>query len=403
MVRGFLDWFRDSTERNGVSVVGGLFTIPLDARWNGARKRSSSARSRAAPLLDAYIGDEANSLVEVAVADVVRATPQYSPITFVGRKGSGKSVLLQSLATRLLKVHSRQEVCVYSGADFSRAIGLAQETNDLTNFRERWRAWAAVMIDDLQQLVGKDHAQEELTYILDAFADPPRPLVLSLPRPAAEISGLQAGLVSRIQGGLVVPLHPPGPEARLEIVRRLTQAQQLNVSSEVLLVLGQHRPAEAEAIGSSRSSKALPAFKLPAFNVERTARMLKRLKSAAAELDPQPEILDLTQVREILGSDLFGTPPDLRSITSAVAKYFDQPVEDLHGPARRKELVRARGVAMYLARRLTGKSFSLVGKHFGNRDHTTVLHAYRKITDLVQHDAGLRKAVEDLTTQFSGT
>jgi chromosomal replication initiator protein len=379
-------------------VVGGLFTIPFDPQRSPAGKRTS--RSRSLPLIREYIGDDANALVEVAAADLVRPSHDYSPISFVGRKGMGKSLLVQGLAARLMTIHNRREVYLYSGTDFARAVGLAYETNDLTELRRRWSSAAALIIDDVQQLVGKTAAQEELTYVLDAFGSPPRPLVLSLSRPPTEIAGLQAGIASRILGGLVVPLHAPGPEARLEIVRRLAMVHQLNLAPEALLVL-----AQRQVVGRDGDDEGGPADQSVAarFSVERVAQLLGRLRSVLADEEPLPEPLDLPTVRQILGRDLMGSPPDLRSITSAVAKYFDQRVEDLHGPARRKELVQARGVAMYLARRLTSKSLGQVGKHFGNRDHTTVLHACRKTAQLVEQDAALRKAVEDLTTQFTGT
>ncbi len=392
-------------------MVGRLFTYPLGAQPTTARKRSSSTRPRAVPILDEYIGDGTNALVQVAVSDLVQSAPRYTPISFVGPKGIGKSVLLRAITTRLLQIHPKQEVLFYSGSDFVRAVGLAHETNDLVNFRQRWRKVAALILDDLQQVAGKVHAQEELVHAVDAFMDSPvpRPLVTSLSRPPPEISGLQEGLISRILGGLVIPLQSPGPEARLEIVRRLAAAEQLSLAPEVLFLLAQRSdsPREDPDLDSRDPlGQAAPPDGNPptprGFSVDRLARLLRQLRKEVARLESAPASLDLPLVRELLGPDLLGSPPDLRSITSAVAKYFDQRVEDLHGPARRRELVQARGVAMYLARLLTQKSLGQVGKHFGNRDHTTVLHACRKTQELVQQDAALRKAVEDLTTHFMG-
>ena len=330
-----------------------------------------------------YIGDDENGLVRVALATLLEAECPYCPVTLVGGTGLGKTLLACGLAGNLRARGESREILLYSGADFSRAVGYAAETNHEREFRRRIAEAGGLIIDDAQQLAGKPRPQEELIMAINRFVRQRLPMLLTFRRPPTETSGLLPGLASRIVGGLIVPLLPPGSAARAVLVERLARRMKLAIGSGVEDEL-------AGSLASAAARRSTITRKSP--TVPQLQAALERLQAAGGNAEQQT-----------LEAHLAAQQPDLSDISAAVARYFDQSLADLHGPLRRKELVQARSVAMYLARQLTDKSLGQVGQHFGNRDHTTVLHACRKTEKLIQQDAAVRKAVEELAAQFSGT
>lgn len=364
-------------------MAAGLFTIAFDMQHAASSRGTSPALRRCRSEEHEYVGDAANALVRVAVEDLLSATPRYCPVTFVGPTGLGKTLLACGLAGSLRGRGEAREVLLYTGSDFSRAVGYAAETNDEQEFRQRIAEASGLIIDDAHQLAGKTRGQEELIVAMDRAREQHVPLVLTLARGPSE-TGLLPALASRITGGLVVPLEPPGLDARGELVRRIASGHQQALAPEALDAL----LAPLTKQRSSRPSQArLQPFGL---TVPQLRIAVEQLLQAGDEQDAERRVAAYLAARQ----------PDLRSISSAVARYFDQRVEDLRGPARRKELVQARGIAMYLARQLTAHSLGQVGKHFGGRDHTTVMHACRKTQELIEHDDAIRQAVADLAAQF---
>jgi chromosomal replication initiator protein len=359
----------------------GVFALQFD-RGGGARRGTPPGHVGPAAFAE-YIGDGETILVRIAIERGL-SEPAYQPLVFVGPAMRGKTMLARGVWERLHAALSPKEVLFYSGAAFSRACGLAAETNTIPEFRRRLQNAAALVVDDLHQVARKPLAQEELIGTIDHLLAQGRPVVATMRQLPAETEGLQPLLASRLFGGLVVPLKIPGPAARREILRRLAVMYSVQLDDVALDYLAGAEAPQAEV--RSHASR---------WSVPQLARTFQRLRDAAGDGS-----LDVSVIHHVLGEELAAGQPDLRTISSAVARYFDQTAEDLRGPARRKELVQARGVAMYLARQLTQKSLGQVGKHFGNRDHTTVLHACRRTEQLMQHDATVRKAIEELTSQF---
>lgn len=350
-------------------MVSGVFSIPLDAP-SAATKRASRLGPGAPSPLHEYLGDEENVLARLAAQTVLDEPLRFNPLVLVGPTGVGKSHLALGLFERWKEAHHDSKAIATTGADFARAYAEAVDTDSLTDLRERFQAAHLLLIDDVQELSGKRAAQQELQYLLDVLLTEGGRVVATARQSPGEIPLFSEGLASRLSAGLCVPLAAPGRLARRAILAKLAALHEAALTEPALGIL-------AETLTGT-----VPMLNHALAELDHASRHGKREIDAAA-------------VREFL-ADQQDQRPTLRSIASVVARYFHLKTADLKGPGRRTGVVQARSLAMYLARRLTAESLEQVGQHFGGRDHTTVLHACRKMGDLVETDDDTRHMVEEL-------
>ncbi len=399
-----------------MNLVGGVFTIDFAGPRPGSFR---VATSQPAATSDAfYVGDARCALVRVAVEALLAPQPTYPLVVLHGPTGSGKTLLARGITGLLQQGTSETLPLAFSASAFARACGLALETNSLPDFRQSFDSIRALIIDDVHLLVDKPNPQEELVYALDRCCDQQIPVVLTMRHAPQQEPGLLPALASRLIGGLDVPLQAPGPDGLRELAVRVAAEQGARLPAATLDEL----VAWGTGAGAAPGSAGKPALAPRQPSIPQFMRVVTRITQAfVLDAADQPDahfhrhdaghvhknsaephtVVNSQQLRHLLDQELEATQPELRTISATVAKYFDQKLEDLRGPARRRELVQARSIAMYLARLLTGKSLGQVGKHFGNRDHTTVLHAYRRIQRLIQQDDAVRKAVDDLASHFA--
>jgi chromosomal replication initiator protein len=368
---------------NGVWVVSGVFSIPLEAY----RSRSNEASGQASPRgleLREYIGSDENRLVEFAVQSLFSGHSQYNPIVFFGSTGTGKTLLALGLADRWRHEHPRHRVIATSGIDFARSFANAVDTDGLSAFRAKSRSVDLLVVDDVHLLHAKRAAQEELARLLDALVAREVPILATAARSPAMDDRFVPALCSRLSAGLLVPLDAPGQPARRMLVHRFAELYDVELTDAAIDLL---------AAGSTERENdrlTVPELCHAVLQLGHLARVGKRT-------------VDIENVRLFLDDQAEERKPDLRSITNKVAKYFSLSTRQLRGPSRRRHVVRARGVAMYLAWNLTNNSLENVGRYFGNRDHTTVLHACRRVQSLQQTDPVITKAVDELSGQLSRT
>jgi chromosomal replication initiator protein len=226
----------------------------------------------------------------------------------------------------------------------------------------------------------KPAAQDELGSRIDARTQDDRPTVLTSRRLPTEIRGMRPLLASRTVPGLTIPLSIPCGETRLQLLRELCACHELDLNSSMIQWLDQRLDS-----------------RLPARMLEAAVKQIV-LWSRMHEQNPTMEALE--HAIQVVGSE---EEVGIAEIASSVAKYFRLRQSDLRSSSRKQNLVRARSLAMFLGRRLTSKSMQQIGEYFGGRDHTTVLHAIRKVEGLLDREADLRRAADEIQESLCAT
>jgi chromosomal replication initiator protein len=265
---------------------------------------------------------------------------------------------------------------VYTTAlDFARELNDAIETQAVEDFRDRYRRTSLFIVDDVGHLAEKLTAQRELVSMLDALEEDGTRAVLTAAAAPGQLPGLIPPLVSRLVGGLTVPLMRPAPGTRLEIVRRLAALRAIELEDSLIKVIADGLEGTVpELFGALVQLELSTQF-------EETA-------------------IDAEKIRQYLAQRNGATPPSLHEITLATARHFSLRVTDLRSASRRRAVVTARGVAMYLARTLTGMSLQQIGRYFGGRDHTTVSYGCSTTEKLLETEPSIREAVQQLQQRW---
>jgi len=320
--------------------------------------------------------------VEVALREFRSAEPGFPLTTFRGGRGVGKSLLAHGAARLLATHHPRGTVSIYTGSTFCQAVGLAIETNSLGEFRRRLRSRGPFVLDGIHRLVGRLAAQEELLGLLDSFHSRGVPVVITEHQNGNRGTLLEP-ISSRLSAGLLLPVTVPGLAGLAELARWTAARFGSSLSPSVCQQLASiYLEGQLAGIDANRSTgKFLRVL----------ATYLERLRESRSE----------TQALRDLPDCLPQAAPSPRQIVSHVAQYFDITPQALRGPSRQRQLAQARAIAIYLTRQITGKSLQEVGRYFGHRDHTTVLHACRKAQRLVKEDPFFRQTVEEITGELS--
>jgi chromosomal replication initiator protein len=362
-------------------VSSGVFSIPLHVTAAGTRAQRASDK-RSGPTLREFIGDDQNYLVPFVADAILSSEVRFNPIVLHGPTGTGKTFLARGLVHFWSSRHSKRTAVITSGTDFARDYANAVVTDSVPDFRQRYRSAAMLLIDDLDRLHEKVPAQNELTTTLDELVRDHSQVLVTMKNAPLETGGLTPTLASRLSGGLSVPMVTPGQAGRRAILAQLLELHGVRLTGEAMELLVRcllTAPAGASAFAD-----------------------LNQMVMGLLALAPgETKQFDVDDLQPWLEQQQAARAVPLKSITRQVSKYFHLHVGDLKGPARQQRVVRARGVAMLLARQLTGKSLEQVGRHYGNRDHTTVLHACRKTEELVATDPEIRQAWDELNKELT--
>ena len=352
-------------------MVDGVVDIPLPGRAiESAAKQGGTLAARH------FLAGPENYLVEVAVRSVIEGPSNgYNPLVFCGPSGTGKSHLAHGLAAAWKARDRRQRVVCTTAVDFARELADAIETQAVDEFRLKHRGADFLVVEDLGMLAtrksGKLNAQEELIHTLDALVAEERWMIVTASVSPAALPGILPALQSRLMAGLLVPLSPPGVEARLAILEQMAAIRDIPLPGPVAHVLAEGLAATAPELAGSLVQLAAPA-----------------------KLQKDP--FDLEAARRYVAKRNGKRRPSLHEIALATAQHFSLRLADLRSPVRRRALVVARGVAVYIARQLTEDSLERIGGYFGGRDHSTVMHSCRKTEELIGCDPAVREAVEQV-------
>ena len=330
------------------------------------------------------IGDS-NRLAHAAALTVAEMPAQaYNPLFICGPPGVGKTHLLSSIAGLLLSHNPGLSVRATTGEAFTNEFLGALSGGRTDGFKTSFRQVDVLLVDDVQFLERKVKTEEEFFHTFNALYDSGRQIVLSSDRPPQDLQALEDRLRERFEAGLVADIKPPELATRLAILRKRADHDHIELEDPLAL----HAIAERVTLNVRALEGAL--IRVVAFS-SLTGRPLT-VELAREVLDglypPAPQ----TERRG---------PRSVLEIQTAACEHFGLSCEELLSSARTPRIAWPRQVAMYLARELTGESLPSIGRHFGGRDHTTVLHAWRRTTARIADDDASREAVEKLCSQLS--
>ena len=322
---------------------------------------------------DNFVVGKPNELAHAAarrVAEAARVT--FNPLFLYGGVGLGKTHLMHAIAWHIRKQQPDRRVLYLSAEKFMYQFIRALRYKHTMGFKEMFRSVDVLMIDDVQFISGKESTQEEFFHTFNALVDQNRQVVISADKSPSDLEGMEERLRSRLGWGLVADIHPTTYELRLGILQAKAERQQsVKIPDKVLEYL---------------------AYKITS-NVRELEGALNRLV-AHAELVGRPVTLDSAQelLHDLLRANDRRVTID--EIQKKVAEHYNIKIADMHSARRSRSVARPRQVAMYLAKQLTARSLPEIGRKFGGRDHTTVMHAVRKIDELCAGDRSFAEDVE---------
>jgi chromosomal replication initiator protein len=311
------------------------------------------------------------------VADAIRVP--FNPLFLYGGVGLGKTHLMHAVAWHIRQRKPECTVIYLSAEKFMYRFIRALREQNTVDFKEQFRSADVLMIDDVQFISGKDSTQEEFFHTFNALVDQGRQIVLSADKSPSDLEGLQERLKSRLNCGLVADIHATTYELRLGILESKSEQLGITIPQKVMEFLA-HRITS---------------------NVRELEGALNRVV-AHAQLVGRDITLETTQ--EVLHDLLRANDRrvTIDDIQKQVSQHFNVRVADMHSARRARSVARPRQVAMYLAKQLTSRSLPEIGRKFGGRDHTTVMHAVRKVDELREQDAAFAEDVELLRRMLEG-
>ena len=329
---------------------------------------------------DSFVLGKSNELAYHAAKRVAEADAvQFNPLYLYGGVGLGKTHLMHAIAWHIRQIQPSRKVIYLSAEKFMFQFIRALRYKDTMAFKEQFRSVDVLMIDDVQFISGKNSTQEEFFHTFNALVDQNRQIILSGDRSPSDLEGMEERLRSRLGWGLVADIHPTDYELRLGILQSKIEQQQYDVPAKVL-----------EFLAARISS-----------NVRELEGALNRVL-AYANLVGRP--ISLEMVSEVLQDLLRANDRkvSIDDIKRRVADYYNVKLTELDSVRRARAIARPRQIAMYLCKQLTSRSLPEIGRKFGGRDHTTVMHAVKKVEELRQTDSSLAEDIDLLKRQLNG-
>jgi len=325
------------------------------------------------------IGESNRFACAVANAVADPSTKAYNPLFIYGGVGLGKTHLMQAIGHQLLKVAKNARAVYVTSEQFMNSFIDAISKNKQAEFRRYFRNTDLLLIDDVQFFIGKERTQTEFFHTFNALYDASKKIVISSDRPPKELASLEERLRSRFEWGIIVDIQPPELETRIAILKKKAELQNLSIPPEVTYFIAEHITSNIRELeGSLHRIKAYA-------EVHRRKITLELAKKLLSHLKPKEERQSVS----------------VEDIIHTVAKYFDVRPQDIVGTRRQQKIAIPRHIAQYLARELTPLSLPRIGKLFGGKDHTSVLHACRKIESLLVKDPNLKNIINYLTKQLN--
>jgi chromosomal replication initiator protein len=345
----------------------------------GARKSDEPSQLNPRYIFETFVIGASNRFAHAAAVAVAEAPAKaYNPLFIYGESGLGKTHLLHAIGAYAKELYGSVRVRYVSSEEFTNDFINSIRDDKASAFQRRYRDLDVLLVDDIQFLENKERTQEEFFHTFNTLYNANKQIVISSDRPPKQLTTLEDRLRSRFEWGLITDIQPPELETRIAILRKKAAQDKLNAPDDVL-----------EYIASKIST-----------NIRELEGALIRV-TAFASLNRQGVDLSLA---EIVLKDLIpsGAGPEITAATimAQTSTYFSLTIDDLCGTSRSRVLVNARQIAMYLCRELTELSLPKIGQTFGGRDHTTVMHADRKIRQLMAERRSIYNQVTELTNRI---
>ena len=348
-------------------------------RQEGTAKRQESTQLNPRYIFETFVIGASNRFAHAAAVAVAEAPAKaYNPLFIYGESGLGKTHLLHAIGAYAKELYKGLRVRYVSSEEFTNDFINSIRDDKSSVFQRRYRDLDILLVDDIQFLENKERTQEEFFHTFNTLYNANKQIVISSDRPPKQLTTLEDRLRSRFEWGLITDIQPPELETRIAILRKKAAQDKLSAPDDVL-----------EFIASKIST-----------NIRELEGALIRV-TAFASLNRQAVDMGLA---EIVLKDLIPDEgaPDItaNTIMAQTASYFSLTIDDLCGTSRSRVLVNARQIAMYLCRELTDLSLPKIGQTFGGRDHTTVMHADRKVRQLMAERRSIFNQVTELTNRI---
>ena len=325
---------------------------------------------------DNFMVGESNELAYTAARKVCIQSAHYNPLFIYSSVGMGKTHLLNAIG---LEIGNTKKVMFISAERFMYHFIRSIKSNEMVKFKDFFRRADIFIIDDIQFVSGKEAMQEEFFHTFNALIERGSQIVISSDRPPSDLNKIQERIKSRMSGGLVIDIQPPDLDLKIKILKSKFEEIKMNinenyqVSDEVFKFL-------ASEITSS---------------IREMVGALNRILAFSKINTKSPNIYECKKIlKDFINSN--NKPLSVESIQNLVASHFNLNIQELLSPRRSRSLARPRQIAMYLAKQYTTNSLPDIGRKFSNRDHTTVIHAVKKIDELIKKDNDIRDRVIEI-------
>lgn len=329
---------------------------------------------------DTFVIGNSNRFAHAASVAVAESPSKaYNPLFIYGGVGLGKTHLMHAIGHFVLENNPNMKVVYVSAETFTNELINSIRDDRNVEFRNRYRTMDVLLIDDIQFIAGKERTQEEFFHTFNTLHESNKQIIISSDRPPKEIPTLEDRLRSRFEWGLIADIQPPDLETRIAILRKKAQMENIEVPDEIMIHI-------AKKIKS---------------NIRELEGALTRIIAYSSLTNSEiTEEIAIEALKEIFSAKAKQLSPDL--IKEVISTKFNIKIEDFNSKKRTRAISYPRQIAMYLCRELLDLSYPKIGEEFGGRDHTTVLHAYDKITNDMEEDPEFKQRINNIIKELKG-
>lgn len=329
---------------------------------------------------ESFVVGNSNRFAHAASLAVAESPAKaYNPLFIYGGVGLGKTHLMHAIGHYVLQNNPNAKIVYVSSEKFTNELINSIKDDKNEAFRNKFRSVDILLIDDIQFIAGKERTQEEFFHTFNALYESNKQIILSSDRPPKEIPTLEDRLRSRFEWGLIADIQVPDFETRIAILNKKADVEALNIPNEVMVYIATKIKSNIRELeGALIRIVAYSSLTNREISVDLASEALRDIVSSK-----QPQAINIQLIQDVVSS------------------YYNLRVEDLKSSRKTRNVAFPRQVAMYLSRKLTDNSLPKIGEEFGGRDHTTVIHAYDKISTALKSDENLQNAVNEITKRLN--